>query len=305
MRLRLAWLGWIGCALLASAACSDETGGGGSPRAPAGSTDGPADAGRAESGSPPADAAPPASDGAAADAGDPCASRLVCDSFEEDAVGKAPAAPWKAETANGGTVAVSDARAFSGKNSVVVTTKPTQYQRAVLALAGGALFTAPSTAKDVLYGRMMVWLETPAADGVHWTMLAGQGDVKGHAGVRASVRYGGQHMGKLMANYDTSNASTDCWQHSATVMPIGKWTCFAWKLAGPTNDMQLSMDGVEIGDLHVGTKGQGCIGHDFSDAWLAPTFDRAEIGWESYQTDVGHTMYIDDVVLDDAPVACP
>jgi hypothetical protein len=65
------------------------------------------------------------------------------------------------------------------------------------------------------------------------------------------------------------------------------------------------MDGVALADLHVTNKGQGCIGNDLGGAWLAPTFSTAALGWESYQQDVGHTMYIDDVILDVAPIACP
>jgi hypothetical protein len=151
----------------------------------------------------------------------------------------------------------------------------------------------------------MVWLENPAADGVHWTMLNASGSVPGHSGVTAYVRYGGQLAGKLMANYDTSGASTDCWQHSATVMPIGKWVCFAWRFHGQTNEMELWMDGTELTDLHVSGSGQGCIGNGLGGQWLAPTYTSASLGWESYQQDVGHTMYVDDVVLDVASVGCP
>jgi hypothetical protein len=155
---------------------------------------------------------------------------------------------------------------------------------------------------------MMVWLETPAANGVHWTMLAGDGPVPSRSGVRASYRYGGQWGGKMMANYDTSGASTDCWQHSETAMPIGKWACVTFRLDGKANVMELAMDGKAVADLRVDQKGQGCLGHDLGDVWLGPDFSssaRASVGWESYQMDVGHAMYIDDVVLDDAPIACP
>ena len=238
-------------------------------------------------------------------AGDPCTGRLVCDSFEDRTVGGAPGTAWKVETATGGTVTVSDTRAYgSGKRSVKLTTPTATYQRAMMVMTGGPLFAAASTAKTTLYGRMMVWLETPAANGVHWTMLAGEGPVASKPGVRASSRYGGQQMGRMMANYDTSGAKSDCWQHSATVMPTGKWACFAWKLAGPKNDMTLAMNGKDITDLQVGEKGQGCISHDLTDVWLPPTFERAALGWESYQQDLGHTMYIDDVILDDQPIAC-
>ncbi len=236
-----------------------------------------------------------------ADAGDPCAGRRVCDSFESDAVGMPPGAPFSG-TPNAGTVVVSDARAHSGAHSVKVSTSSAPYQSALFTTKGAPLFPLPS---NELYGRMYVWLENPAADGVHWTMLNASGAVPGHTGVTAYVRYGGQLAGKLMANYDTTGASTDCWQHSATVMPIGKWVCFAWRFHGQTNEMELWMDGAELTDLHVSGSGQGCIGNGLGGQWLAPTFATASLGWESYQMDAGHTMYVDDVVLDAASVGCP
>ncbi len=251
-----------------------------------------------DGGAPPAPPPPPPPP---VDAGDPCAGRRVCDSFEGDAVGAAPGAPFSAKP-NAGTVVVSDARAHSGAHSVKGSTSSAQYQSALFDTKGAPLFPLPS---NELYGRMMVWLENPAADGVHWTMLNAAGPVPGHAGVTAYVRYGGQLAGKLMANYDTSGASTDCWQHSATVMPIGKWVCFAWRFHGATNEMELWMDGKELTDLHVSGSGQGCIGNGLGGQWLAPTYESASLGWESYQQDVGHTMYVDDVVLDVAPVGCP
>lgn len=228
---------------------------------------------------------------------DECAGRRACDSFEGATVGQAPPAPWKPTPGTGGNVVVSTDRAYKGTKSVKVTTTSAQYQRAMIDFE--------SSFGTDLYGRMMVWLEQPAADGVHWTMVDGVGQVPSLTNVTAHVRYGGQLQGKLMANYDTSGQSTDCWQHSATVMPIGKWVCFAFHFKGSTNEQTLAMDGADLPDLHVVDKGQGCIGNDLGGEWLAPTYAKASLGWESYQQDVGHTMYIDDVILDVAPVSCP
>jgi hypothetical protein len=302
MRLRIGAVCAVAASLTASMACSGPDLGGArrfdtrasqaSPNDPASPAPSPA----------PASTDANANTDAAAPAPDACAGRRVCDSFESYDDGAAPAGPWKVSTAQGGAVAISTARAHSGSRSVKVTTGPSVYQRAMLATDGAPLFPL---AKGALYGRMMVWLEQPAADGVHWTMLSGEGPLPGRPGVTGFYRYGGQLAGKLLANYDTAGASTDCWQHSATTMPIGKWTCVAWRLDGVANAMELSMDGRSIADLHVASTGQGCLGHDLADEWVGPDFASATVGWESYQADVGHTMYIDDVVLDDAPIACP
>jgi len=217
-------------------------------------------------------------------------------------LGAPPNGIWKALTAEGGKVEVVTSKAYRGSKSVKVTTNATRFQRAMLTTTGAPLFP---NAASVLHGRMMVFLETPAADGVHWTMLEGNGPIEGRNGVSGGYRYGGMHQGRLMANYDTSGASTDCWQQSKTVMPIGKWVCVAWKLDGTTDEMHLSLDGKEITDMTVKKKGEGCIGHDLGDAWLSPSFTKVSLGWESYQQDQGHVMYVDEVALDVQSLECP
>ena len=254
------------------------------------------DAAALEDASPPADAAV-RPDAAPAD---PCAGRLICESFESAAAGAAPGGPWKI-LENSGTVTVSTTRAHSGTHSLKLTTTANQYQRAMITTTGAPLFPAPN---NTLYGRMYAWLENAAGHDVHWNMISASGPVPGKSGVSASYNYGGQ-LDTLLANYDTQGASTDCWKHSATGMPIGKWVCFAWKLAGPTNEMTLATDGGDLADLHVTNKGEGCLGNDLGGAWLAPTCANASVGWESVQNDPGHTMYIDDVTFDDQPLTCP
>ncbi len=288
----------VSLALGGFAACSDPAPG--EPRGFAGSSDSeagvPSDAGTV----PHEDASPGSDSGTDAAAADPCAGRAVCDSFEGAAVGGKPSLPWKVVT-NSGAVEVSTTRAYTGTHSLKLTTTTATYQRAMITAEGAPLFPIAS---NVLYGRMMAWLENAAGHNVHWNMIKGSGPVPGHSGVTGAYNYGGQ-LDKFLANYDTKNASTDCWKHSAKGMPIGKWVCFAWKMSGPTNELQLWTDGGELADMHVTNTGEGCIANDFAGVWIAPTFTAASVGWESVQNDPGHTMYIDDVVLDDQPLACP
>ena len=258
--------------------------------------------GPVDAGTPISDASPqPGPDAATPDADvDPCAGRAICDSFESGAPGAAPGAPWKL-TGNTGTAAISTTRAFRGAHSLKLTTTAATYQRAMLTATGAPLFPL---AQNIVYGRMMVFLENAAGHDTHWNMISAGGPVPGHAGVRGSYNYGGQ-LDTYLANYDTSGASTDCYKHSAKGMPIGKWVCFAWTFDGTKNDLQLGTNGGDIADMHVTNKGEGCIGHDFADVWIAPAFASASMGWESVQNDPGHTMYLDDVILDTKPIACP
>ncbi|MFO0617741.1 MAG: hypothetical protein U0414_34425 [Polyangiaceae bacterium] len=280
------------------AACDDTTGTGGAGPS-SGST------GTATHGSTSAVSGSSTSTSASAGTGgapqDPCAGRLLCDDFEDDTIGQAPGAPWSVAT-NNGAVAIDGTHAHSGSRAVKVATGAGQYKQAFFATEGAPAFPI---AGNIVYGRMMIYMDATANDGVHWTMIQGSGPLAGHDGVTSFYRYGGMWAGKMMANYETWGLSTDCWNNSEAVMPTGKWTCMEWKFDGPANDMHFWLDGKEISDLHVQDQGMGCGGHDLGDQWLAPTFEKMWLGWESYQNDDAREAWIDDVILDDAPIGCP
>lgn len=248
----------------------------------------------------------PTQDGGA-DAGpqDPCAGKAVCVDFENHKLGEAPQAPFKVGDIVRGTVAVDDERAFSGKQSVKITTRQGGQYKSALFFAE-AEPNKPLVATKTIFGRMMVWADRPANDGVHWTMIAGSGPAPDAEGVTALYRYGGQINGRLMANYETLGANTDCWKHSQTSLPTKKWVCMEWSFDSAANEMHFRLDGQEIEDLKLKDTGDGCIGDDFNGVWRAPTsFDRVSFGWETYQPDDPQTMWIDDVVIADKAIGCP
>ncbi len=192
--------------------------------------------------------------------------------------------------------------------------------------AGGALSGAPvfPVAGDVFYGRMMFFLEAAPTTSVHWTFIQGAGVVPGTApagGYHALYRYGGQQPvmqgttfvgSQLMANYDTPDSysgtppQSDCWLHAnKVVVPVGRWACAEWKFDGAGNQMTFSLDGAPVPSLAMTGVGQGCVHQTTPFTWTAPTFDRLSLGWESYQTDVVRTIYVDDVVVSKMPIGCP
>jgi hypothetical protein len=233
------------------------------------------------------------------------AGALFCDDFETDAVGQPPAEPWRAST-NAGTVAVDSTRAFSGSNALLATApNGPNYRRAFIGLGSGSPIF-PGAASE-MYGRAMIWLEAAPTE-VHWTMIQAQG--RAAVGTHdAEYRYGGQHgTGLLMANYETNNnVRTDCWDHSQTVVPTGKWACVEWRFAVATNEMQFWLDGTEISDIHVTDRGEGCGGNDLNGQWLAPpAFDNLFLGWEHYQAWSGDIrIWLDAVAVSTERVGCP
>lgn len=260
--------------------------------------------------------APPAPDTASART-NPCASALFCDDFEDDVVGQAPGSPWRDETrGTGATVRVDAARAFSGRQSVhVATPKGASYRRGYFAIHQPPVF--PAAARE-MHGRAMMWLEsapiTPAGKGdVHWTFVQGEGRSANDT-YNSIYRYGGQHQAGvgLMANFETTPPTkSDCWQHSASRMPVGRWTCVEWHFAVASNEMQFWLDGQELMDIHVVDHahgaGTGCLGNDLGGQWLAPpAFQSLYLGWERYQDPQNDgNLWIDDVVISKSRAGCP
>jgi hypothetical protein len=255
------------------------------------------------------------SDATAADGGG-CAGAIVCDDFERYAVGAAPGAPWQVATTSG-TVTVDSTRASSGNKSIkVVAPVSTGYRSAMLRLTGAGL----PTSTNVVYGRMMFWLDSAPPTSVHWTFIDGSGLVPG-MNYHSVYRYGGQLPipladggtgSQLMASYDTVDSytgvgpSSDCWHHShARAVPIGEWTCAEWEFDGPNDTLRFWINGNSAPDLTVASTGDGCISQPATYVWTAPSFQQIDVGWESYQADAARTIWIDDVAIGAAPIGCP
>jgi hypothetical protein len=251
---------------------------------------------------------------------DPCKTAIVCDDFEAYDPGAAPGGPWTTST-NKGSVTMDTTHAHSGGRAVKVTADAAGgYRSAMLVLKGAALLPVPG---NIVFGRMMFWLDAAPEGTVHWTFIDGQGLVPGQ-GYHALYRYGGQHPitdangtfvgSQLMANYDTPDSyqnppvgpGSDCWLHSdKKVIPVAKWACAEWKFDGPASKMQFWLDGVELPDLAMNGTGQGCVNQGADFPWAAPSFERVDLGWESYQPDGARTIWIDDVAIGTERLGCP
>jgi hypothetical protein len=192
----------------------------------------------------------------------------------------------------------------SGTKAVKLTTSggenPDFYQLAYISLEN--IFPI---ANNAFYGRMMFYVTKAANDGVHWTMIEGEGAASSQGISNAQVRYGGQKEQRLMANYDSTGKKSDCWQHSATQMPEAKWACMEWYFDGATNTQKFWLDGKAIDDLTVVGEGEDCIDQGTGGKWLYPTFARVNLGWGSYVKDDPREAWIDDVAISTAKIGCP
>jgi hypothetical protein len=237
-----------------------------------------------------------------------CGTALICDDFEDDTLDQEPGVPWTKNVDDHGGVVITSDDAFSGEKSVKVTLDANPgYKRAYFFTEGAPLFPA---AKDMLWGRMMIKTDAAPNSGVHWTNIEGQGAVAGES-YRALIRYGGQQMGKLMANYETQGVSSDCWHHSQQAMPTGDWACMEWQFDAATDTMTFYLDDTQVTDLTVQNandppgNGDGCISDGTAGKWNFPVFDKVSLGLELYQDDPARTVYIDDVALGTERIHCP
>jgi polysaccharide lyase-like protein len=250
--------------------------------------------------------------------GDPCATALFCDDFEKYTTAQTPGAPWSRQTSAGSTAVIDTAQFHSGTKSVkFVAAAGTGSKTAYLRLMSTSVLPVMP---NMFYGRMMFRLEAAPTGDVHWTFLEGSGLIAGQ-NYHALYRYGGQHPvmngstfvgSQMMANYETPDSyggtgpSSDCWKHSnKVVVPVGKWSCAEWQFDGATNTMRFWLDGAAVDTLTVTGTGEGCVNQPNNYVWTAPTFDRMDLGWESYQQDDARTIWIDDVVLSKTKVGCP
>jgi len=261
------------------------------------------------------------SGGAGGASADPCATALFCDDFESYTVGQAPTGNWTRSVSSGSTAAVDSAQFRSGSKSVkFVAASGSGSKNAYIRLGNATGKTIFPVTPNGIYGRMMFRLESAPSASVHWTFLQGSGLISGQ-NYHALYRYGGQlpvmngstFVGnQFMANYETPDSyggtgpSSDCYKHAnKIVVPTGAWSCAEWQFDGPTNTMRFWLDGAAVDSLTVMNTGSGCVNQPATYTWTAPTFDRLDLGWESYQQDSARTIWIDDVVVSKTRVGCP
>lgn len=239
---------------------------------------------------------------------------LFCDDFEDYTVGQPPGQPWRASldgNDNNGTVNVDATRAFSGTQAVLANAPlGNSYRRAYFALDQGSSANIFPAAAQQMFGRAMMWLEAAPGVDSHWTFVQGEGQRTDENGTyNALYRYGGQHQqgAQLMANYETTTIATDCYQHSASTMPVGAWTCVEWRFVVASNEMQFWLNGTELTDIHTTGSGEGCGGDALDGQWLAPpAFQTLYLGWEHYQLPTRDiNLWVDDVVVSTTRVLCP
>jgi hypothetical protein len=149
------------------------------------------------------------------------------------------------------------------------------------------------------FGRAYFFVTALPSENVHVNYLTGRGQLPSGATADYSYGLGGTH---LMANYFVFDPWQDWWRNSDTVLPVGEWICLEWEFDRDADTMHQWLNGAALTDQTVVGESPCCA----DKPWDAPTFAQQKIGWDYYQTTTikNWDVFVDEVVLDDAPIGC-
>lgn len=276
---------------------------------------GPAPTGSPEGGSAEGGASDAASD---ATAPDPCGAALFCEKFDGYAgittiADKQKFGPWRAALQTGATMNLDGAHKVSGSSALHV-----HIDNAVT--AGGRLFAEGAepvfaTKPTHVYGRMMMYID-PNGTSVHWTFFGvnGAADPTSPAAGRnasyilSSLPKNGVNTYSFVYGLSAAGADGyhDCSSQSTTSMPSA-WACVSFELDSVARKLRMYKDGAPSAILSVDDHGTGCVAPTpVASPWYGPTVTQLFVGaWSFHAMNAPLDVWIDDVVVDTKPVACP
>ncbi len=261
--------------------------------------------------------------GADADAGapDPCGDAALCERFDSytsvsTIADKQKFGPWSASLAATGAVMNLDgAHTTSGTSALHV-----HIDDAVT--AGGRLYASgaqPIFAKTPthLYGRMMMYID-PNGTSTHWTFFGADGTTAPGTPDAGAGRGASYIMSSLPKNgvntysfvYGLAATSTDgyhdCSSQSATPMPSA-WACVSFEMDSQARKLLMYKDGAATPILSVLDHGADCVAPTpATDPWYGPAVTDLFVGaWSFHPMNAPLDVWIDDLVVDTSPVACP
>jgi hypothetical protein len=258
------------------------------------------------------------SDGAAGATADPCGSALFCEHFDSypsvtTIADKQKLGPWHAALNTGATMVLDGAHTTSGATALHV-----HIDDAVT--AGGRLFADGAQpifagAPTHVYGRMMMYID-PNGTSVHWTFFGVNGNAEASSpAVGRSASYIMSSLPKNGVNtysfvYGLSAMGTDayhdCSSQSATPMP-STWACVSFEMDSVARKLRMYKDGAAAPILSIDDHGKGCVAPtSVTSPWYGPAMSQLFVGaWSFHAMTAPLDVWIDDLVVDTKPVACP
>ena len=250
---------------------------------------------------------------------DPCGDALFCEKFDDYPTvstldDQQQLGPWHAAVKTGATMNLDPAHVVSGSSALHMHIDSG-------ATSGGRLFAdgaEPIFADSPthVYGRLMMYID-PNGTSIHWTFFGVSGDAEPSSPVT------GRNASYILSSLPKNDVNTfsfvygleaqggdpfhDCWAQSGTSMPTAAWSCVSFEIDSVARKLRMYTGGGVDPILSVDETGQGCVGNVPGDSpWYGPAITQLFVGaWSFHPMDAPLDVWIDDVVVDTKPVACP
>lgn len=246
-----------------------------------------------------------------------CPASAFCETFEgyaETSLADGQTfGPWRATLSDAGaTMDLDGTNTTSGEHALHVRLEQG-------GTSGGRLFTNGGVpllegAPTHLYGRMMMYI-AESGTSVHWTFFGVQGPAE------PSAPLAGNYAAYIMSSLPADGVNTysfvdglaggpsyqDCWARGDAAMPVGQWACVSFEMDSLARHLRMYLDGDPSPIVAVDDTGQGCVSPVPGDSpWYGPLVDTLFVGaWSFHPMEAPLEVWIDDLVVGSAPVACP
>lgn len=248
---------------------------------------------------------------------EPCPATAFCEPFDDytetSLADGQTFGPWRgALSGSGATMDLDGTHTVSGDRALHVRLEQG-------GTSGGRLFTQDGLpllldSPTHVYGRMMMYI-AQSGTSVHWTFFGVQGPAE------PSSPLAGNYASYIMSSLPSDGVNTfsfvdglsggpdyqDCWARGDTPMPTNQWTCVSFEMDGLARRLRMYVDGDPTPIVSVDDTGQGCVSPVPGDSlWYGPEIDTMFVGtWSFHPMDAPLEMWIDDLVVDTAPLTCP
>lgn len=153
-------------------------------------------------------------------------------------------------------------------------------------------------ADNRFFGRVMLQI-TPYSPTGHDYLMSAEGPLDGST---ARYRLDSNNSGRLNSRYTHASVPQHGgWRKLGHQTQGDAWTCVEWEFDGATNSMRFWFDGVLDEEMLV----DGAVEDP---PWVAPAFERFELGYRTYQAAENgddFTIIYDDLALDVSRLGCP
>jgi len=233
-----------------------------------------------------------------------CSSLPLCDDFESDITGAAPATSlWNSYTgtASADSIAVDTSQHHSGSKSVKVVSGGGN--------AWGPLFTntsAFSTLTGAVYGRFWLYANAalPSSHNVFMTLANSSAAALPSAmikGVQAACQ-SGSGPGLLNWNYNDATLP-NVYQFKAVTLPVQTWTCFEFHTDASSGNIEAWLDGTRLETMSL-PNDAGAMWNGAGGAPAKPLqIYSMGLGWMAFNQ-VPMTLWFDDVALGASRIGC-